>query len=198
MATAYHPLPTTTLAAGAEFHRPPRLLPDTITLGMPALSAMTDLEQVAAITIAADAGARAAGQKMHANDVRLLLVVSPGNEILGLITATDLLGEKPMLTTQHTGGNIEALTVSDLMTPRNQLEVMQLVDVNQARVGDIIQSLKQRGREHALVVDINEQTLVESVRGIFSSTRLGRQLGIKVETGGKATTFAELEHTLFA
>jgi len=197
MTTAYHPLPTTTLAAGAEFNHPPHQLPQTITLDMPAIYAMTDLEQVAAITIEVGASAPAAEQKMHANDVRLLLVVSHVNEVLGLLTATDLLGEKPMLMAQRMGGNIAALTVGNLMTPRTQLEVIQMVDVNNARVGDIVQSLKQQSRQHALVVEFNEQTLTESVRGIFSSTRIGRQLGIKVETTGKATTFAELKHALF-
>jgi predicted transcriptional regulator len=44
---------------------------------------------------------------MIRRNVRSLFVVDVDNEILGLITATDLLGEKPLQHIQQYGGNQE-------------------------------------------------------------------------------------------
>ncbi len=198
MAANYLPLPTRILSDGAEFHRPAQFLPQTVTMDTPAIEVMTDLQKVTAITIEPNVSLNDANQKMIANKVRLLLVTHTGNTIEGLITASDILGEKPMIYARKTGCKLAEIRVEDIMTLRSQLEVMQLVDVNQARVGNIVESLKRQGRQHALVVDVDENTLHESLRGIFSCAQISKQLGIPVETSGKANTFAELEQALFA
>ena len=54
-------------------------------------------------------------------------------------------------------------------------------DIAAARVGDIVGTLKRMGRQHALVVDrdpVGEQT----IRGVLSTTQIGRQLGKPIET----------------
>ena len=39
------------------------------------------------------------------------------------------------------------------MTPAGFLETIELTDVLQARVGDIVETLKRSGRQHALVIE---------------------------------------------
>jgi hypothetical protein len=85
---------------------------------------MTDLKQVTAITIDPEASIDHAMRVMVRRNVRLLLVVNIDNEIVGLITATDLLGEKPVQHVHEHGGTRDDIQVRDLMTPHERLEVI--------------------------------------------------------------------------
>jgi ferric-dicitrate binding protein FerR (iron transport regulator) len=80
------------------------------------------------------------------------------------------------------------------MTPVGKLEAMSLREVEGARIGDVVETLKRTGRQHALVVERTPKGT--AIRGIFSASRIGRQLGKPVETAGIAYTFAELEAAL--
>jgi len=162
----------------------------------PAMAVMTDLERVMAVTIGPGAAIETANQRMIDAAVRLLLVVDGDRRIVGLITATDILGEKPMKHQQRMGGTFSDILVRDIMTPHAGLDVLNLRDVFRARVGDIVASLKSFGRQHALVAERNGDSDAHRVRGIFSTTQIGRQLGMNVIPGEIASTFAELEAVL--
>ena len=62
----------------------------------PALSVMTDLTTVRAATVAPATPLAQAEQSMIHQGVRLLFVVSSMPSVDGIITATDLHGERPM------------------------------------------------------------------------------------------------------
>lgn len=197
MTSAYHPLPVTTLASQSRYHKPPQILPERVTLDDPAVNVMTDLTKVTAITIAPDVAIKEANAKMISNKVRMLLVTDADNFVIGLITATDLLGEKPLLYIQKVGeSSLNEVLVRDIMTPQARLQVLQMVDIDKAKVGDIVATLQREGRQHALVVDIDEECMHEKIRGIFSASQLSRQLGTEVATAKIAKTFAELEAAL--
>lgn len=162
------------------------------------MAVMTDLERVMPITIGPGVSIETANQRMIDAGVRLLLVVDGDQRIVGLITATDILGEKPMKHRQRTGGTFTEILVHDIMTPQAQLDVLGLRDVFRARVGDIVATLKIFGRQHALVAERNGESDAQRVRGIFSATQIGRQLGMNVIPGEIANTFAELEAVLLS
>ena len=63
-------------------------------------------------------------------------------------------------------------------------------------VGHIIATLSEANRQHALVVDRDRLTREDYVRGIFSATQIGRQLGRSIATFDVAHTFAEIEAEL--
>jgi hypothetical protein len=94
------------------------------------------------------------------------------------------------------GGKHTATTVADLMVPRTAIEVLTIDSVLRAEVGHVIATLKETGRQHALVVDQDRLTGEEFVRGIFSATQIGRQLGMAITTFEIAHTFAEIEAEL--
>ncbi|OGT21683.1 MAG: hypothetical protein A2V90_00375 [Gammaproteobacteria bacterium RBG_16_57_12] len=196
MATKYVPLVATSLEQGASYHRVPHGYPELVRLDDPAKWVMTDLKMIQAFTIEPEATIEAANIKMIACGVRLLLVTNTLRDIIGLITATDILGEKPMQFLGKVGGTHRDILVSDIMTPQASLEVLHMVDVERARVGNIVETLKRSGRQHALVVDINEQGMTQKVRGIFSGTQISRQMGVVLEVPEIAHNFAELEQTL--
>ena len=67
------------------------------------------------------------------------------------------------------------------MTPADLIETMELHDVLQFRVGDIVETLKRSGRQHALVIESGSPdatSATRTVRGIFSLTHIARQLGL--------------------
>lgn len=195
MGTTYNSLPSTHLNAGTTYNRPLQRLPEKVTADSPAVDVMTDLTKVAAITMGPCGSLANAQKRMQASGVRLLLVEDDRNCILGLITATDLMGEKPMQYLKEVGGKREEIFVRDIMTPQEKLEVLYMVDVVNARVGDIVKTLKRVGRQHALVVDLDENHQ-QVVRGIFSTKQIGLQIGLHIETTRIAKTFAELEAAL--
>ena len=192
MATEYSPLPMFPLNPGASYFAPRQDLPERVKLSDPAVLAMTDLRQVAAVTIEANTPLDKALQRMIDGGVKLLLVINPQHTVIGLITATDIQGEKPLTFLKEVSVRYEDILVRDIMTPRERLEVLRYEDVLRVRIGDIVATLKAAGRQHALVMDMDVQGLRKSVRGIFSATQLGRQLGTPVYTHEALTNFAAL------
>jgi CBS-domain-containing membrane protein len=195
-ARTFSPLPSTLLQRGATLHRATPLYPPRVTPDNPARDVMTDLKKVAAITVEPAFSVMAANMKMIHSGVRLLLVMNAQRHVIGLLTATDVLGEKPMQYMLKTGCSHDEVQVQHIMTPQTQLEALSLVDVEQACVGDIVETLRRVGRQHALVVETGSVDHWQSVRGIFSSTQIGRQLGGTLDVFEVAHSFAELEHTL--
>src|SRR5262249_58798913 len=100
-----------------------------VTPDSPALQVMTDLARVSPATIRPQAPLAGANQFMITRGVRLLLVVDERENVVGVITATDLLGERPMLVATERGLRRDELIVSDIMTPAERVDVIALADV---------------------------------------------------------------------
>ncbi len=202
----YHALPILELGEGAGYRRPTQPQAALVTRESPALEVMTDLLRASPATIRPQAPVEGANQYMISRGVRLLLVVDERDAVLGVVTATDVLGEKSLRVALELGARRGELTVGDIMTPARQVEVLALADVEGARVGHVLETLSRAGRQHALVVDsdlLPARSLIDPplrrtmVRGIFSLSQLARQLGVALQGGGEvARTFSELEAAL--
>lgn len=161
----------------------------------PAIEAMTDFLRTSVVQIEADASVGEANTRMISRGVRLLMVCK-GDQVEGLITARDILGEKPIQVAQARGCKRDELRVGDLMTPIGSVDTLYLGEVLNARVVDILDALKHLGRQHILVEDIDPVTAQPRVRGLFSATHIGRLLGVPVLGFELASTFAEIEAAL--
>jgi CBS domain-containing protein len=155
---------------------------------------MTDLRRVAAATIGADKTVEEANQTMILRGVRLLLVTEAGRQMTGMITAHDILGEKPLRIGRERGARFSEILVRDVMVPYDELDAIEMTEVVNAQVGSVVATLKHNGRQHALVVDREGER--QMVRGIFSASQIARQLGIPIYTTEVARTFAEIEAAL--
>ncbi|HTS20390.1 MAG TPA: CBS domain-containing protein [Casimicrobiaceae bacterium] len=145
----------------------------------PAIDVMTDLSKVAAITTRRLATIEEANRTMRARGVRALFVLDDARSVLGIITSTDVIGEKPVQITRERGIRHDEVLVEDVMTPADRLEAIELADVLEARVGDVIATLRLAGRQHALVIEPHAGGGAHrAVRGIFSLTQIARQLGL--------------------
>jgi CBS domain-containing protein len=186
----YSPLALTLLAPAARVAEP--MAPGRVTLDDPAFSVMTDLREVSAATTRPEETIDAAHAQMIRRAVRLLFVLDPGGSVTGVITATDLLGEKPVRFMQDRGVSHAEILVEDIMTPASMLEALPLVDIAQMRVGHIVATLKKVGRKHLMVAEDNGRR----VRGLFSASQIARQLGVELQTFEVAKSFAEVEAAL--
>lgn len=211
MQSPYHVLPSYKFRPFTSFYRNSQGVPETVRLSSPALDAMTDLRRVKAVTIAPTAPVDTALQKMIYAEVRLLLVTDADDIILGVITARDIMGEKPVNYAAEARVPRDAVLVEHIMTPAEHMQVLKISDVLRANIGDIILTLKEAGRQHALVVEAAASTpplaphvtgthvpKQRCVRGIFSTSHIGRQLGIEIQPTGRVQNFAELETLLNA
>src|SRR5438132_9144565 len=188
----YQPLPIRELGANAGFRRPLAPQSARVTPESPAMQVMTDLTRVAPATIRPQAPLAGANQFMITRGVRLLLGTDDHENVLGIIPATDILSERPMRAAIDRGLRRDELTVADVMTPAEQVEVIAYADIEGARVGHVLETLRRAGRQHALAVD--KEGARSMVRGIFSISQIARQLGVAVPTGGEvARTFSEIE-----
>lgn len=191
----YAPLPTNALFTDIAYAQPTQAVPDRVSLDSPAADVLTDLTRVTAVIILAGDTVDEAHRRMIQRGVRLLLVVDQDRRMLGVITANDVLGEKPVQTAVERGIQREEVLVRDVMTPRQRLQVLDMEQVRSAKVGHVVATLKQAGRQHSLVVDRNDQGR-QRLRGIFSATQVARQLGVSIQTSAIANTFAEIESML--
>jgi len=191
----YAPLPFEWLQPGVGYAHPTQAVPDRVTLDDPATSVMTDLTRVTAVIILPGDTLDEAHRRMIHRGVRLLLVVDEERKVVGLLTAADILGEKPVLAASERGLRREEVQVCDVMTPQAHLEVLNMADVRAAKVGHIVATLKKAGRQHTVVLerDAHGRPLV---RGLFSATQIARQLGVTLETSEVARTFSEIEAML--
>lgn len=194
--TEFKSLPLHPLPASARYFEPSQELPAKVKTSSPAILVMTDLRQQIAFTIEPNVSIAWALSRMKSVGVRLLFVTNGDKELIGLITSTDIQGEKPLQLHKALNLRHEEIMVRDIMTARDQLEVLLMEDVLRACVGDVVATLRGVGRHHALVLDIESQSGRPAVRGIFSASQISKQLGELIQPTEVANTFAEVEVAL--
>lgn len=192
MIKEYTELQSLPLKTGATFVRPVQSFPERVKLSDSALTVMTDLTRVSVISVRAKTSMDKANAKMIRYGVRMLLVLDDNDQVAGLLTASDVLGEKPMRFLQNMGGTHADIMVRDIMTTQRELNALNIEHVKAAKVGEIVATLKKSHRQHALVV-AEGQDGRQSVCGLFSVTQIARLLGAQVQSFELASTFAEIE-----
>jgi CBS-domain-containing membrane protein len=194
MAITYTHLPSRNLGKTAGLLRPVCILPERVGLDNPALDVMTDFRRLTAFIATPGDTIRQAEERMLRRKVRLLFVMDGEDRVAGLVTSTDIHGEKPMQVIQSRGVRRDEVLVADIMTSIDRLEAVDFDDLSHARVGHVLETLKARGRQHALVIEQTENGPM--VRGLLSLSQLSKQLGVMVETTEVANTFIEIEQHL--
>jgi CBS domain-containing protein len=174
---AYRPLALRALAAAPslpQWH-------DSVALYDPATSVLTDLRHGARVTVDRHDGLAHALSVMQKAGVRMAFVAGVEGELIGLVTAEDLQGQH----LRH-----DELTLADVMLPVSHWQVVDYLQLAQARVGDIVQTFQQSGLRYLLVTEqVDGQT---ALRGIFSARRIELALKTPIEQGLHSRSFAEL------
>lgn len=186
-----HPLPPGTHPTRPKFAYTRAAMDD------PATTVMTDLAHHHAITTQRDETLFAAERLMRSAGVRLLLVVDRAGAVTGLLTYRDIAGQRATAAAARERVGHGELAVSSVMTPLEEIEALDYAAVRKARVLDLAKLMHERGRQHALATETDSSGGV-TVRGIFSITQVGRQLGINIESNGHAQSFSEIERLIAA
>jgi len=190
------PISTVPLGADATYARAadaPRL----VHLDDPALQVMTDFRRVRAVTTRPEISIDLALDAMKRAGVRLLLVADPAERIVGLVSASDIQGEKPIKLAGTTGTPHSRIRVDALMQPVGEVVALDFINVRNARVGHVLATLKAIGRRHLLVVET--QGSATRVRGLFSLSQIAKQMGTHIHPELSLThSFGQIHRELHA
>src|SRR5690606_1537219 len=96
MTRDYSALKPLSLEAGSGYAQPTQAVLERVRIDSPALEVMTDLTRVTAVIILPGDTVDEAHRRMIQRGVRLLLVVDQDRRVHGIVTANDVLGEKPV------------------------------------------------------------------------------------------------------
>ena len=193
MTLPFKTLTRQSLPAKTPIRRP--ITPEVVHASEPALTVMTDLNLTHAYTVTANITINEALDKMIHCGVRMLLVIDPNSNVVGLITARDIMGDKPVSFSSHEKIPRAKICVGDIRTPHANIQVLPMKEVELATIGDIVVTLREAGHQHALVTE-QEADGKTMIRGIFSTTHIGYKLGVDIQPTGAVQSFAELEAVL--
>ena len=192
----FKPLTLSILTENTTYSRPYFNSPNLVKVTSSALEVMTDLHYVPAATVLGEVDMESASQQMILRGVRSLLVVDADSDVIGIITARDVMGDRPLKIMGERRVAFSEIKVREVMTPASQIEVLPLQEALHARVGDIVETLKHSGRQHALVVEMDPVLDRPVIRGIFSASQVARQLGIALQTHELSHTFSEIDRAI--
>ena len=175
--------------------------PSTIDLRARAASVMTEFLEIPTATVDAQTPLPRALQLLTDQRVTLLLVVGHQQTPIGTITVSDIRGEKPMhfmrsLDCNHRTCAWGDITVSDIMEPPGDWQVVSMDAIEDACVSDVIQTLNVLGRRHLLVVEDSSDRRTTVLRGFFSAARLARHLDVGIDAEHPPRSFAEIERVV--
>ncbi len=196
MGTGFASISHVSLQPGTTYVKPPAP-PEIVHMENPAIDVMTDFEVVHAVTVRPETSIDDALEHMKTSGVRLLLVTSDEDQVIGLVTANDIRGERPIKIVQESRIPRSKVDVKTIMTGQESIIALNMISVRNAKVGHVVETLNQLKRQHILVVEIDEQTKAQRLRGLFSTSQISKQLGRNVAPErGAAQSLAEIQHDI--
>ena len=144
--------------------------------GDPAVSVMTDFRERPSVTVAETASIDAALNHMKHAGVRSAFVIdSVRNEVVGLVTAYDIMSEKPMRFMQSLARPRSEVVVRDIMQPTTDWRVADVKDLESATVASVARMFEETGLTHVPVMETAESG-GRRLRGLLSAARVRRLL----------------------
>ncbi|HET8870837.1 MAG TPA: CBS domain-containing protein [Aquabacterium sp.] len=160
----------------------------------PALSLLTDLQQSPCVVASHSDGIEATLHLMKRAGVRMVFVSGADGGLVGMVSAEDIQGERPVVRASSQHVPVSELTLSDVMVPVGAWDVVDLSQVRTARLGDIAATLQEHNLRYLLVTQTkNGQSYL---RGLFSARRLEMAMRQPIQADMHSRTFAELESVL--
>jgi len=186
----FKPLPLSSMTHAPE-------LPKVQRLAQPhdaALSLLTDLHHSACVVAHQQDDLDQTMHLMMRAGVRMVFVSGVHGELIGMVTAEDIQGERPVLRASSQLVPHSELTVADVMVPVTQWDTVDLASVRTARLGDIAETMHEHGLRYLLVTQHKQGKTM--LRGMFSARRLEMAMNTTIEPDLHSRSFAELEMVL--
>ncbi len=115
-------------------------------------------------------------------------------ECRGLISARDIVSEKPIKFAEKFRKTRAQITVGDLMEPVSRLHKVDCRELMNCKIGDIVKTLKNLRQEYLMVT--TTATRGRTVLGYFSIAHIGSELDTNFDAFSRARSFAELGYVL--
>jgi len=142
----------------------------------PALSVMTDFRERASVTVSETAMIDEALEHMRHTGVRSAFAVHDGNhEVVGLITAYDIISEKPMLNMRFAATPRSEVLVFDIMQRVSDWRVADIKQIERATVAAVAEMFAKTGLTHVPVLEASH-TGEQRLRGLLSAAKVIRLL----------------------
>jgi CBS domain-containing protein len=142
----------------------------------PAVSVMTDFREHSSVTVAETATIDAALEHMKHTGVRCAFVVDEERRVVvGLITAYEIMSEKPMRHMQALGTPRSQVLVRDLIVRIADWRAVEFAALAAATVASVERVFDETGLTHLPVVETNAkgETII---RGVLSAAKIKRLL----------------------
>jgi CBS domain-containing protein len=171
----------------------------TVSLESPGTLVMTDFDRTPVVTVEAGTQIDDALRLMKHAGVRSAVVVDEQGSLLGLVTAYDILGEKPVRLLESAGRGLPrgraGIDVAAVMEPVDRWQVIDIAELKRRTVADVVASLRALGRTHVPVVE-RVGASEDRLRGLLSATEVARRTGADTTGLRAAQTFAEIEQAV--
>ena len=142
----------------------------------PAVSVMTDFRSRSSVTVSETASLDEAIEHMKHTGVRCAFVVEKiNNVVIGMITAYDILGEKPQQFMHFSSIKRDDVLVKDIMTKIKDWPAADIEDIEQSTVGDVLEVLMETTVTHLPVMETTESG-EPRLRGLLSFAKVKRLL----------------------
>jgi CBS domain. len=113
---------------------------------------------------------------MKHTGVRCAFVVDEKKDaVVGMLTAYDILGEKPQQHMRFTGISHDNVLVKDIMQKISDWRVTDIKDIEQSTVEDILEIFNETGVTHLPVMETTESN-EQRLRGLLSFAKVKRLL----------------------
>ncbi|ALU42470.1 CBS domain-containing protein [Pseudoalteromonas rubra] len=160
---------------------------EPLSLSSPAVKVITDFARRQPQMILKDVDIDHAVYMMLNGHVRSKLVVDHDDTFLGVVNSKDLSGRRVLSIAQKRQVARSDLTVEDVMTKKQDLHAMRFSTVASAKIGDVLQTLRELGQQHVLLMDEKG-----GLRGMISSSDIARALHVPVNIFQKAHSFRDI------
>jgi CBS-domain-containing membrane protein len=163
----------------------------------PALTVMTDFRERASVTVPDTAAIDEALEHMRHTGVRCAFAIDDRRRIVvGLITAYDITGEKPMQYMQSGAIPRREVLVRDIMQEISECRVADIKQIERATVAAVSNMFAKNRLTHVPVMETSE-TGEQRLRGLLSAAKVKRLLSrpesIRRDFAGDSATLGNHE-----
>ena len=142
----------------------------------PALSVMTDFRERSSVTVPETSTIDAALDHMKHTGVRCAFAIDDVQRlVVGLITAYDIMGEKPMRHMRLTSTVRSQVLVKDLMLRPHDWRVALVKHIERHTVAEVAHLFDETLLTHIIVVETDDHG-TQRLRGILSAAKVRRLL----------------------
>jgi len=141
----------------------------------PALTVMTDFRERSSVTTADTVTIDAALEHMKHAGVRCAFATNAARRVIGLITAYDIMGEKPMRYLRAVPGQRHEVLVRDIMLKLGDWRVADVGDLERSTVASVSRHFDETQLTHIPVMEFNQDGR-RQLRGLLSAAKVKRLL----------------------